>query len=37
MIAEKLITKPREIESLYDDIIPDEIKEHINQRNDRAQ
>lgn len=32
MIAEELITKPKEIDSLYEDIIPDETKEHISKR-----
>ena len=36
MIAEEIITKPKEIDKLYDDIIPDETKEHINQRNNTA-
>ena len=36
MIADDMITKPREMESLYDDIIPDDTKEHINQRDGRA-
>ncbi|EGQ8244515.1 DUF4145 domain-containing protein [Vibrio parahaemolyticus] len=31
-IAEELITKPKELESLYNDIIPDETKRHIEQR-----
>ncbi len=29
MIADELISKPKEIDSLYDDVIPDEIKEYI--------
>jgi len=31
-IADELITKPRELESLFDEIIPEETKEHIVQR-----
>jgi len=32
LIAEDMITKPKEMDELYDDIIPDETKEHISQR-----
>jgi hypothetical protein len=32
MIADDMITKPKEMENLYNDIIPDEIKNHINDR-----
>lgn len=32
LIANELISKPKEIESLYNDIVPKETKEHINQR-----
>jgi len=32
MIAEELITKPKEIDTLYEEIIPDEIKDHIKRR-----
>jgi hypothetical protein len=31
-IAEELITKPKELESLYDDLIPEETQDHIKQR-----
>lgn len=31
-IAEELISKPKELESLYNDIIPDETKVHISER-----
>lgn len=31
-IAEELISKPKELESLYSDLIPDDTKTHINQR-----
>jgi hypothetical protein len=31
-IAEELITKPKELDSLYDDLIPEETQEHIKQR-----
>lgn len=31
-IANELITKPRELEELYTDVVPDETKEHIKQR-----
>lgn len=31
-IAEEMISKPKEIESLYGDVIPDHIKEHIKKR-----
>jgi hypothetical protein len=32
LIAEAMITKPKELEKLYIDIIPDDTKEHIKQR-----
>ena len=32
MIAEEFITKPKEIDTLYEEIIPDEIKDHIKRR-----
>jgi hypothetical protein len=32
IIADEMITKPKEISELYNDLIPDETKEHINQR-----
>ncbi len=35
MIADDMITKPKDMNELYDDIIPDETKEHINQRDAR--
>ena len=35
IIAAELITKPKEIDSLYNDVIPDETKEHIDKRNGR--
>jgi hypothetical protein len=31
-IAEELITKPKELDSLYDDLIPSDTQEHIKQR-----
>ncbi len=31
-IAQELITKPKELENLYNDIIPEQTKKHINQR-----
>ncbi|WP_197739581.1 DUF4145 domain-containing protein [Vibrio taketomensis] len=31
-IAEELITKPKELESLYSDLIPEDTQEHIKQR-----
>jgi hypothetical protein len=36
MIADDMITKPKEINDLYDDIIPDETKGHIDQRDGRS-
>lgn len=32
LIANELISKPKEIQNLYNDIVPKETKEHINQR-----
>lgn len=32
MIADEMITKPNEIDKLYNDIVPEETKEHISQR-----
>jgi len=32
IIANEMITKPKEIETLYEDVIPEETKEHINTR-----
>jgi hypothetical protein len=32
LIADEMITKPKELDSLYEEIIPEEIKEHINIR-----
>lgn len=32
LIAEDMITKPKEMDDLYDDIIPEETKKHIEQR-----
>ena len=32
IIANEMITKPKEIEALYEDVIPEETKEHINNR-----
>ena len=36
MIADDMITKPKDMNNLYDDIIPDETKGHINQRDGRS-
>jgi hypothetical protein len=36
MISEEFITKPKEIDSLYNNTIPDEIKEHINKRDGKT-
>ena len=36
LIADELISKPKEITTLYDDIIPEETKEHINQRDGKT-
>ena len=35
IISDELITKAKEIDALYNDIIPEETKEHINQRDGR--
>ncbi len=35
-IADEMITKPKELELLYADVIPDETKEHINQRDGKV-
>jgi len=35
IIADELITKPKEIDGLYNDVLPDEIKAHIDQRDGR--
>jgi hypothetical protein len=35
LIAEAMITKPKELEKLYNDIIPDDTKEHIKQRDSK--
>ena len=32
LIADEMISKPKEIEVLYNDIVPEETKEHISQR-----
>lgn len=34
-IAEEMITKPKELEKMYDDIIPENTKEHIKQRDNK--
>jgi Domain of unknown function (DUF4145) len=34
-IADEMITKPKELEKLYDDIIPEDTKEHIKQRDSK--
>lgn len=34
-IADEMITKPRELELLYTDVVPDETKKHINQRDSK--
>ena len=36
MIAEDMITKPKEMDALYDDIIPEDTKGHINQRDGKT-
>ncbi len=36
IIADELITKEKEIDALYNDIIPEETREHINQRDGRS-
>ena len=36
IIADEMITKPKEIDTLYDDVVPDETKEHINTRDGRS-
>ena len=36
IIATELITKPKEIDSLYNDVIPDETKGHIDKRDGRT-
>ena len=35
IIANEMITKPKEIETLYENVIPEETKEHINTRDGR--
>ena len=35
-IVDEMVTKPKELELLYSDIIPEETKEHINQRDGKA-
>lgn len=35
-IAEEMITKPKELEFLYNDVIPEETKEHIKQRDGKS-
>ncbi len=35
LIANELITKPKEIDEFYNDVVPDETKEHINTRDGR--
>ncbi len=35
IIANEMITKPKEIETLYEDVIPEETKKHINTRDGR--
>ena len=32
IIADEMITKPKEIDTLYEEVVPDETKEHINKR-----
>ncbi len=36
IIADEMISKPKEIDTLYDDVIPDETKEHIDSRDGRS-
>lgn len=36
LIADEMITRPKEIDDLYDDVIPDETKEHIKKRDGGA-
>lgn len=36
IISDEMITKPKEIDTLYNDIVPDETKEHIDQRDGRT-
>ncbi len=36
-IADEMISKPKELERLYADVIPEETKEHINQRDKKRQ
>lgn len=36
LIADELITKPKEIDSLYNDVIPEKTKEHIKQRDGKV-
>lgn len=35
IIADEMITKPREIDTLYDDVVPEETKGHIDKRDGR--
>jgi hypothetical protein len=35
-IADEMITKPKELDLLYSDVVPDETKQHINTRDGRA-
>lgn len=35
IISDEMITKPKEIDTLYDDVVPEETKEHIDKRDGR--
>ena len=35
-IADEMITKPKELELLYGDVVPDETKQHINERDGKG-
>lgn len=36
IISDEMITKPKEIDTLYDDVVPEETKEHIDKRDGRT-
>jgi hypothetical protein len=35
-IADEMITKPKELDLLYSDVVPDEVKQHINERDGKV-
>jgi hypothetical protein len=36
LIAEEMITRPKEIEELYSDVVPEETKKRIDERDGKA-